>query len=100
MFTVNKNIEKNRLYIKLTGVIPVSDAKKVKTLIIKETNDLQPNFDVINDISQFISGHNEAGKILQEIMLFLIDKKVNRVARVVGAAENGINSIRKLYAGY
>ncbi len=90
MYKVKKDVGKNRLYIVLSGIFPISDAKNAKELILKEIEDLQPNFDVINDISQFIRGQEEAGKVLQDIMLLLIDKKVNRIVRVIGESKTGL----------
>ncbi|MGA7720278.1 MAG: hypothetical protein WCA84_03800 [Ignavibacteriaceae bacterium] len=90
MYKIRKDVRKNRLYITLSGIFPLSDAKNAKDEIIKEINELKPNFDVINDISEFIRGQDEAGKILQDIMLLLIDKKVNRIARVVGTSKTGL----------
>jgi hypothetical protein len=90
MYKIKKDVEKNRLYILLSGIFPISDAKNAKEIILKEIDDLQPNFDVVNDISQFIRGQDEAGKVLQDIMLLLIDKKVNRVVRVIGESKTGL----------
>jgi len=90
MYKIKKDVEKNRLYILLSGIFPISDAKKAKEIILKEIEDLKPNFDVVNDISQFIRGQDEAGKVLQDIMLLLIDKKVNRVVRVIGESKTGL----------
>jgi hypothetical protein len=90
MLKVKKDVKKNRLYITLSGIFPISEAKQAKELIFKEIDGLQPNFDVVNDISQFIRGQDEAGKILQDIMLLLIDRKVNRIVRVVGESKTGL----------
>ena len=90
MFKIKKDIKKNRLYITLSGIFPISEAKKAKEIIIKEIDELQSNFDVINDISQFIRGQDEAGKILQDIMLLLIDRKVNMIIRVIGESKTGL----------
>lgn len=90
MVKVRKDSRKNRLYITLSGIFPISDAKKAKEEIVKEINELQPNFDVVNDITDFIRGQDEAGKVLQDIMLLLIDKKVNRIVRVVGESKTGL----------
>ena len=65
MLKIKKDIKKNRLYITLSGIFPISDAKMAKELIIKEMDELKPNFDVVNDITQFIRGQEEAGKILR-----------------------------------
>jgi hypothetical protein len=90
MYKIKKDVAKNRLYISLSGIFPISDAKNAKELIIKEINELQPDFDVVNDISRFIRGQEEAGKILQDIMLLLIDKKVGRIVRVIGESKTGL----------
>ena len=90
MYKIKKDVDKNRLYIILSGIFPISDAKNAKALIMKEIDELQPHFDVVNDISQFIRGQEEAGKILQDIMLLLIDKKVNRIVRVIGESKTGL----------
>jgi hypothetical protein len=90
MFKVKTDIEKNRLYVTLSGLFPVTDAKKAKDLIIKEVEALKPGFDLITDITRFIRGEDEGGAVLQEIMLYLIEKKVNRVVRVVGTSKTGL----------
>jgi hypothetical protein len=90
MFKIKQNKEKNRLYITLSGIVSITEAKKARDQLIKEASELQPNFDLINDISGLIRAQEEAGKILQEIMLLLIEKKVNRVVRVVGESKEGL----------
>jgi uncharacterized NAD-dependent epimerase/dehydratase family protein len=90
MFKIRKDIGKNRLYVTLSGIFPVSEAKNAKDDILREVGKLKPNFDVINDISEFIRGQEEGGIILQEIMHILIEKKVNRIARVIGTSKTGL----------
>ena len=51
---------------------------------------MKPDFDLVNDISKFIRGDDAAGIILKEIMIHLIQKKVNRVVRVVGTSKAGL----------
>ena len=90
MFKVKTDIEKNRLYITISGMFHYTEAEKAKEQIETEVAALQPGFDLINDISKFIRGEDEGGKILQEIMLILIKNKVNRVIRVVGTSKTGL----------
>jgi hypothetical protein len=90
MQKIKSDIEKNRLYITITGTLSVEEAEKAKKLIFREIETLKPNFDVINDISKFIRGADEAGPVLKEIMAILISKNVNRVVRVVGTSKTGL----------
>ncbi|MDR3625615.1 MAG: hypothetical protein P4L45_02215 [Ignavibacteriaceae bacterium] len=90
MFKVKTDIEKNRLIVTLIGLMPVSDAKKTEELILKGIEELQPGFDFITDFSRLIRGEEEDVKILQELMLLITAKKVNRVVRVVGTSKTGL----------
>ncbi|MCX6169794.1 MAG: hypothetical protein NTX65_10665 [Ignavibacteriales bacterium] len=90
MVKVKKDIEKNRLYVFISGMLSFDEAEKAKELITKEVELLKPGFDLINDISKFIHGADEAGSILKEIMILLIQKKVNRVVRIVGTSKTGL----------
>ena len=90
MQKIKSDIEKNRLYITITGTLSVEEAEKAKKLIFREIETLKPNFDVINDISKFIRGADEAGPVLKEIMAILINKNVNKVVRVVGTSKTGL----------
>ena len=90
MYKIKRDEVKNRLYITLTGVLSLEEAKKARQAIEIESESLKPNFDLINDISKFIHGDEEAGKVLQSIMIFLIQKKVNYVIRVVGTSKTGL----------
>ena len=90
MYRIKKDINKNRLYISVSGIISITEAKKIKEELEKEVDELQPKFDLINDISRFIHGQEEAGTILHEIMNSMIKKKVNRIVRVVGDSKEGL----------
>lgn len=90
MVKVQKDAEKNRLYVTLTGIISLEAAREAQSLIQAEVEQLKPDFDLVNDISKFIHGDDEAGKILQEIMIFLIKHKVRKIIRVVGTSKTGL----------
>jgi hypothetical protein len=90
MVKIKKDLKKNRLYITISGTLSYEEAKKAKDLIEIEIEKLKPNFDLINDISKFIHGDEAAGIVLKEIMLLLIQKKVNRIVRIIGASKTGL----------
>jgi hypothetical protein len=90
MVKVKRDDLKNRLYVNLSGMLSLAEAGKAKDLIEKEVAFLKPGFDLINDISKFIHGDDEAGSTLKEIMILLIQKKVNRVVRIVGTSKMGL----------
>jgi anti-anti-sigma regulatory factor len=90
MIKIKKDVQKNRLYLSVSGIVSLAEAVKAKEQIEKETEFLQPEFDLINDISKFIHGDDAAGQILKEITISLIQKKVNRVVRVVGTSKAGL----------
>jgi hypothetical protein len=90
MQKIKADTEKNRLYIILAGTLSLKDAESTRNLILKEIETLKPNFDVVNDISKFIRGDDEAGRVLKEIMAILMSKNVNRVVRVIGTSKTGL----------
>jgi hypothetical protein len=87
MITSKADIEKNRLYIILSGVIDVAEAKKAMLPIVKEAHKLKPKFDVITDFSGLKSADNRTKKILRSIMNYLSLQGVGRVVRIVGGAK-------------
>jgi len=90
MYKIKSDSEKNRLHITLLGFISVNEAATINEAIVKETAQLKPGFDVINDISNFKIAQEQASPILKDIMRFLISHKVNKIVRVVGASESGL----------
>jgi hypothetical protein len=90
MYKLKTDLEKNRLTLTLTGFITEGEALTVKEAIVREIPNLSPGFDVINDISNFRLGQDQAGKVLQEIIHLFLSSKVNRVVRVVGASQTGL----------
>ncbi len=95
MHIMRKDIKKNRLYITLSGIISLNEAAELKDLIIKEIEELQPGFDVVNNLSKYIQGDERAAPILQGVTKYLILKKVNRLVRVVGTSKTGLMQFAK-----
>lgn len=90
MYKVKTDPEKNRLLLTLTGLVTLEEALAIKEVIAKEVPKLTPDFDVINDISNFRLGQEQAGRIMMEIIKFCIAHKVGRVIRVVGASQSAL----------
>ena len=90
MYKVKTDLEKNRLTIILAGFISADEAATVRDAIVSEVSKLTPGFDVINDISNFRLGQDQAGTVLKEIIKYLISKGVKKVIRVVGASQTGL----------
>lgn len=95
MYTVKAEISKNRLYIKLAGFLSASEASDIKIDIMNEAAKLDPGFDIINDITNFRLGLDETAYLLNETIEFLIEKKVNRIIRVVGSSRAGLIQLAK-----
>jgi hypothetical protein len=95
MYIVRRDVKNNRLYITLSGVISIADAGKIKEEMFNEIAELQPGFDIINDMSKFIRGEDAAGIILQNIISHLTDKKVRQIIRIVGPSKTGLMQFAK-----
>lgn len=93
MYKVRADLNHNRLYLTLSGFLSAEETIDIKQDIITEVNKLSPGFDVINDISLFRLGLDETASVLNAVVDFLIEKKVNRVVRVVGSARAGMIQI-------
>ncbi len=79
MVKIKADAIKNRLYITIIGTLNLDEAIEAKQNILKSIDLLSPGFNVINDISKFIRGDEQAGIILKELIVLLIQKKVNKV---------------------
>jgi hypothetical protein len=95
MHTIKIDIQKNRLYLTLIGVLKIPEAKKIQEEIANSVSKLLPEFDVINDLSKYIQGDDKAAPILQEIAQFLIINKVKRIVRIVGQSKAGLLQFAK-----
>jgi len=95
MFLVKKDIKQNRLFITISGVISISDAVQIKEIITKDVEELEPGFDCINDISKLIRGDDSSGPILQWVINFLLEKKVECIVRIIGPSKTGLMQFAK-----
>lgn len=95
MFLVRKDTKQNRLYLTIQGVISVSDALQMKEQIVKETEELQPGFCTINDMSKFIKGDDTSAPVLKWIIDFLLKKEIGYIVRIIGTSKTGLMQFAK-----
>lgn len=84
--TVSANIKQNRLDIILRGSICKKEVERIYSDIRFCTADLEPGFAVVTDMTEASLGHLAAINVFRKITVFLTEKKVGQVIRVVGRA--------------
>ncbi|MFH0783121.1 MAG: hypothetical protein V2B20_14390 [Pseudomonadota bacterium] len=94
--TVTVDIKKNRLVIKLRGIIPKKDAEQMYTDIRFCVSDLKPGFSVITDLTEARIGHLSAITTFKKITAYLTEKKVGPIIRVVGQGKIIFQQLAKL----
>jgi len=82
LYQVTTDVEKNRIYLQLKGFLQDDEVKKASDDVKKGINSLRPNFDIINDISEFNPATQEGKTIIKETQLYAVQKNVNRVVRI------------------
>jgi hypothetical protein len=81
---IRANIIKNRLYLRLSGVMTDQDAVSVADRIMAEIGKLTPGFAVINDISNLKPASQAATEHLRRAQEASVKSGSRRVIRVVG----------------
>ena len=87
MFTIEADIEKNRLYVKLVGFFDYDEMKDSTDKTIVEAKKLKPGFDVINDVSEFKPAAQDLLKEIERAQSFLKKAGVRHGVRVEGKAK-------------
>ncbi len=77
------DIEKNRLYITISGRVSKKDLTKLYTDVRFGVGDLQPGFDVITDLSECKLAALSGIPTFLKITNYLIDNNVGQVIRVL-----------------
>jgi len=83
-YDIRANPAKNRLYLKLSGMMSDDDAKKVHDTILAEIRKLKPGWAVINDISELKPTSEKASEYLRAAQQASTKAGVKRIVRVVG----------------
>ncbi len=94
--TVTADIKRNRLVIRLRGVVPKKDSEQIYTDIRFCVSDLKPGFVVITDLTEARIGHLSAIGTFKKITAYLAEKKVGPVVRVVGQGKIIFQQLAKL----
>lgn len=101
-FHSRADVGKNRLYVVLEGFFQVDEAKMAADVTIAEAKKLKPGFEVINDISTAKAVSEPGSLELLRCLVFLKERGVGRVVRVVPGVSVGSLQIARLarQAGY
>ena len=83
-YDIKANAAKNRLYLKLSGMMTEADARKVADTIIGEIQKLKPGWAVVNDISELKPADDKATEQLKRAQDASAKAGCARVVRVVG----------------
>lgn len=94
--TVTADIKRNRLVIRLRGIVPKKDSEQIYTDIRFCVSDLKPGFVVITDLTEARIGHLSAIGTFKKITAYLTEKKVGQVVRVVGQGKIIFQQLAKL----
>lgn len=102
-YKVTADINKNRLFIELTGIIRKKELKALYTDVRFSVADLKPGFDVITDLRASTIGQLSGISEFKKIMQFLISNQVGTTIRVVGKTSlilKQVTRITKSISGY
>jgi hypothetical protein len=83
-YSIKADPIKNRLYLRLAGMMMDDDAKKVADTIVMEIKKLKPGFAVINDISELKPASEVASEHMRRAQDASAKAGVKRVIRVMG----------------
>jgi hypothetical protein len=84
MYSVRANILKNRLYVTLSGFIPLNEMKECTDKTIEEAKKLKPGYDVITDLSEFKTVSQETLGEVKRAQTFFRESGCRHGVRVVG----------------
>lgn len=85
MYEVRADIARNRLYIVLDGFFTDEQAVEAFEAVKAGVDQLQPGFDVINDVRTFKPASPEVAAYIAKGQQYEIKHGLNRVVRVLGA---------------
>ena len=94
-YFIEANIDKNRLYQALKGFFNTEEIKEAADKTIEEVKKLQPGFDIINDIREFIPGTEIVMRHIQRAQEFNKERGVRRVVRIVKELDRGVAKVTK-----
>lgn len=84
LYEVKVEKDKNRLFLQLKGFLKDDELAEAARKVKEGVDQLQQNFDVINDISEFSPATPKGREIIMDAQVYVLKNKVGRVVRVVG----------------
>ena len=87
---------RNRLYIRLVGFFRGRDVEPSLQALESALAELQPDFDVVTDLSEFVPGSPAAAEALRLGGELIKDKGRRRAVRITGGLMAGLMQFRRL----
>ena len=88
--------EKNRLYIKLSGFFRSKDTPETMAGLQKALTLVQPGFDVVTDLSEFVPGAPGATEALAKGGDLVAEKRRRYGVRVTGGLMTGLLQFKRM----
>ncbi|MFB6164087.1 MAG: hypothetical protein ABEJ31_02915 [Haloarculaceae archaeon] len=76
----------NRLYIKLAGHMDAEEAKVANDAVMEAARGMDPDFEVVTDISDFVPGDQDAVKYIEKGKKVIKENGAAAAVRVTGNA--------------
>jgi len=83
MYEIKVDHAKNRLYVKLAGVLGAAETKAVASKLLGEAKTMKPGFDLITDLSEFKPTADEAVAEISAAQVKLEQAGLRRAVRIV-----------------
>mgnify|MGYP003394384842 CR=1 FL=1 len=100
-YSVYADIAKNRLVLGLEGFLSLEEITKSTDETIAAAKKMKPGYDVITDISKYITGTPEVAKEIERAQAFFVASGVHRGVRIVAKVIPGMQfKISAKEAGY
>lgn len=86
---VSTDTEKNRLYLTLEGQLSVEEVANAADAVIEATDDLEPGFDQVNDMSSFQPADPEALEHVERGKRGIVEAGISATCRVASESTTG-----------
>lgn len=84
MYNIQIDTNNNRIYLQLKGYLQDDELLEASNKVKNGCDELRPGFDIINDISEFRPATQKGKELIKDAQVYVLNKGVNRVVRVVG----------------
>lgn len=98
-YEVNADRAANRLYLKLEGILDEETAEDHVVDMLSAADELEPGFDMVNDISEFKPMTQQATDTIERGKRGLTERGVSAVVRVTGESVVGKMQFERVGGG-